>query len=133
MALRSCDAESEARLKAKYMELTAALVHLQTSSEWSSPNCELPRSLVTGMSEKEAWNLQDKENYSNINGLGYAKRAREHLLRDLAKWVNWENDDDFLEERYELAGHDFSICLYTKSIELHERALSLSVTPQKDQ
>jgi len=85
---RSCDAEAEACLKEKYKELTDALVRLQTNSESSSPN-ELTRTLlVTGMSEKEAWKLQDEENYSNINGLGYAKRARAHLLRDLAKWEN---------------------------------------------
>ena len=115
----------------KYKELTDALVRLQTNSESSSP-IELTRTLlVTGMSEKEAWKLQDEENYSNINGLGYAKRARAHLLRDLAKWENWENDDDFLEERYELAGHDFSICLYTKSIELYGRALSLRQSSER--
>jgi len=55
------------------------------------------------------------ENYKNINSLGFSERARAHLLRDLAKESDiWENDDDCLKERYELATYDFEISLYTQ-------------------
>jgi len=78
--------------------------------------------------KREALPLQvdpDLENYRNINSLGVCKRARAHLLRDLAKESdNWENDDECLDDRHELAMYDFEISLLTQQIERYELSLS---------
>jgi len=94
-------------------------------------NVEHPITVKIGFEDKrEALPLQvdpDLENYRNINSLGVCKRARAHLLRDLAKESdNWENDDEYLDDRHELAMYDFEISLLTQRIERYELSLSLS-------
>jgi len=67
------------------------------------------------------------ENYHNINSLGFYERARAHLVRDLAKESdNWENDDDYLDDRNELAVYDFRISLLNQRIERYELSLTKS-------
>jgi len=88
-------------------------------------NLEQPITSITGVVDKrEVLPLQKDpalENYHNINSLGYYKSARAHLLRDLSKVSdNWENDDDFLDSRNELAEYDFEINLLTQQIKRNE-------------
>jgi len=94
-------------------------------------NLEQPITLITWLEDKqEALPLQEDsalENCHNINSLGFSKRARAHLLRDLDKESdNWENDDDYLDDRNELATYDFEISLSIQRIERYELYLSLS-------
>ena len=81
-------------------------------------NLEQPITSITGVVDKrEVLLLQDPalENYHNINSLGICKRARTHLLRDLAKEsVNWETDEDYLDDRNDLAVYEFEISLLTQ-------------------
>ena len=94
-------------------------------------NVEQPSTIITGLEDKqEDLPLQNPAlvNYNNINSLGFFTRARAHLLRDLNKESdNWENDDDFLEARNELAGYNSEISLLNRRIESYELALSLIV------
>ena len=99
-------------------------------------HCPLPKVVVRSEDVPQLDPLQAElaiENYHNINSLGFAKRARAHLLRNLAKGSdNWENDDD--SSRKDMNWLDTispSVCTLSQSNFMKE--LSLSVNPQRDQ